>query len=53
MKTSSKCLTPLIDAGFIAENSVTFEKQKNMLVLIIPLESETYEIKGIEQWLGL
>ena len=48
-----ECLTPLIDAGFIAENSVTFEKQKNMLVLIIPLESETYEIKGIEQWLGL
>lgn len=48
-----ECLTPLVEAGIIAENSITFEKQGNMLVLTIPLETETYKIKGIEQWLGL
>ena len=43
----NEALSPLITTGFIAENSVSFAKKDNVLTLIIPLEAEQYEIKGI------
>ena len=48
-----ECLSPLIEAGLIKENSVTAALKDNRLTLIVPLESENYEIKGLEKWLGL
>ncbi len=45
-------LTPLNNAGVIDENTVTVKKSGNTLILTITLTTETYEIKGIEQWLG-
>lgn len=43
-----ECLSPLVEAGFIAENTVTTELQGSQLIITVPLEHETYEIKGIE-----
>nr|DAF65141.1 MAG TPA: hypothetical protein [Myoviridae sp. ct2AC8] len=45
-------LTPLNNAGVIDENTVTVKKSGNTLILTITLSMETYEIRGIEQWLG-
>ena len=45
-------MTPLNNAGVIDENTVTVKKSGNTLILTITLSTETYEIRGIEQWLG-
>lgn len=48
----AECLSPLVEAGFIKEDSISLELKDNRLTLVVPLESETYQLEGLDQWLG-
>ncbi len=41
-----ECLSPLVEAGIIAENTVTTELVGGQLIVTVPLKGETYEVKG-------